>query len=416
MNLPEISEKYIEDVRDYYVQTALTNIHHEINKVVSNAIASVDIKTEIEREVVNTVQTALSVYNKQDLADNIVHKFKQDTTDFLSKLTQQINDQISTDIKSKTGSLNITELITQRTNDVVLSSIRTGNLNFPAHSIKLQSLDLSGLTISADAIAGGRIAKFESTGIKDLSTQCKVTITDQTSIFENKITVGDIDVTGNFNLLGKIPVRLADAIAERTMSKYEEKLTSGLFDRFTDHAVTKLNDTGIDFTKAKYNGDLLINDGKLNSKIHTSNLQKVGVLNDLMVVGEILLDDSLFVTNRRMGLNTINPDYTMELWDQEIQFMFGKQERNIGFIGSKRKQKLILGTFDKNNLICEEDGSITVQRMRVGFTRMSSSAFCPNENRERGEIVWNERPQIGQPIGWVSLGGARWAQFGLISE
>lgn len=416
MNLPEISQKYIEDVRDYYVQTALTNIHHEINKVVSSAIANVDIKSEIEREIVNTVQTALLIYDKKDLADNIVDKFKQDTTTFLSRLTQQINDQISNDIRSRTGTLNITELITQRANDIVFSSIRTGNLNFPTHSIKLQSLDLSGLTISADAITDGRISKFESTGIQDLSTECRITVTDTTSIFENKITVGDIDVTGNFNLLGKIPAKLADSIAERTMARYEEKLTSGLFDRFTDHAVTKLNASGIDFAKAKYNGDLLINDGTLNSKIHTSNLQKVGVLNDLMVVGEILLDDSLFVTNKRMGLNTMNPDYTMELWDQEIQFMFSKQEKNVGYIGSKRKQKLILGTFDKSNLVCEEDGSITVQKIKLGFTKMSSAAFCPSENRERGEIVWNEQPQIGTPIGWVSLGGARWASFGTVVD
>lgn len=415
MNLPEISEQYIESVRDYYVKTALTDIHHEINRVVTEAIAGIDIKSEIEREVINTVQTALSCYDKKDLADNIIDKFQKDTTAFLSKLTQTINDKIASDIRSKAGALNISELITQRTNDIVLSSINTGNFNFPPHSIKLQSLDLQGLTISADSIVGGRISKFESTGIQDLSTECKITITDHSSIFENKITVGDIDVTGNFNLLGKIPVKLADVIAERTIARYEEKLTSGLFDKFTNHTITKLNDTGIDFTKAKYNGDLLINDGKLNSKIHTSNLQKVGVLNDLIVVGEILLDDSLFVTNKRLGLNTINPDYTVEMWDQEIQFVFTKTEKNVGYIGSKRKQKLVLGTFDKDNLVCEEDGSITVERMRLGFTKMSSAAFCPSENREIGEIVWNEQPRIGQPIGWVSLGGARWAQFGLIS-
>ncbi|NBP57897.1 hypothetical protein EBU71_15430 [bacterium] len=415
MNLPEISEKYIEEVRDFYVQTTLTNIHQEITKIVSETIGKVDIQSQVEKEIINTVQTALTSYNKQDLGQNIISKFKDDTSKFLQDLTQKINDQISTDIRNKTNLISISELITKRTNDIVKSSINTGELNFPNHSIKLQQLDLTGLTISADVIVGGRINKFESTGIQDLSTECKITITDQTSIFENKISVGDIDITGNLNLLGKVPGKLADAIAERTIDRFETKLTEGVFEKFTEHTLLRINNNGLDFSNIKYKEDLLINDGVLNSKIHSSNLQKVGVLNDLIVVGEILLDDTLFVSGRRFGVNTINPEYTMELWDQEVQFVFSKQEKNVGFIGSKRKNKLIFGTSDKNNLICEEDGSITVEKIKVGFTRMSSAAFCPSENRERGEIVWNEQPQIGAPIGWVSLGGARWAQFGTIS-
>ena len=416
MNLPEISEKYVEQVRDFYIQTALTNIHNEIAKIVSETISKVDIAGEIEKEIVNTVQTALESYNKQDIGNNIITKFKDDTTKFLAQLTQQINDQISTDIKSKTSSISISELITQRTNDIVKNSINSGNINFPDHSIKLRQLDLTGLTLSADTIVGGRIDKFESTGIQDLASECKLTITNETAIFENKIIVENIDITGNLNILGRVPGKLADAIAERTMARFENKLTEGLFKTFTDHTIDKINDNGLDFSKVKYNGDLLLNEGELNSRIHTSNLQKVGVLNDLIAVGEILLDDTLFVTNKRFGVNTINPEYTMELWDQEIQFMFSKQEKNIGFIGSKRKQKLIFGTSDLSNLVCEEDGSISVQKIKVGFTKMSSAAFAPNDNRELGEIVWNEQPRLGQPVGWISLGGSRWAKFGMITE
>ena len=46
----------------------------------------------------------------------------------------------------------------------------------------------------------------------------------------------------------------------------------------------------------------------------------------------------------------------------------------------------------------------------------SSAAWQPTDNRQLGEIVWNEQPNIGAPIGWVSLGGARWAKFGTITE
>ena len=46
---------------------------------------------------------------------------------------------------------------------------------------------------------------------------------------------------------------------------------------------------------------------------------------------------------------------------------------------------------------------------------MSSAATIPNYEDITGTIVWNESPMQGAPIGWVCLGGTRWAKFGEIN-
>jgi hypothetical protein len=54
--------------------------------------------------------------------------------------------------------------------------------------------------------------------------------------------------------------------------------------------------------------------------------------------------------------------------------------------------------------------------LNIGRVRHTSSSTMPVDNRPAGVVVWNEKPYIGGPIGWVSLGGARWAGFGTITE
>jgi hypothetical protein len=45
---------------------------------------------------------------------------------------------------------------------------------------------------------------------------------------------------------------------------------------------------------------------------------------------------------------------------------------------------------------------------------MSSATAIPNYNAITGTLVWNESPGSGSAVGWVCLGGTRWAKFGII--
>jgi hypothetical protein len=143
-------------------------------------------------------------------------------------------------------------------------------------------------------------------------------------------------------------------------------------------------------------------------------LQTVGQLKELQVQGESLLSQTLYTTNKRVGINTIEPAQALSVWDQEIEIGFGKKENNTAVIGTPRSQTLIVGSNGKNNLTLTPDGATTVNRINMGSMSFTVGDMPPGDNQPRGAIVFNSNPSLGGPLGWVSLGDARWANFGVI--
>jgi hypothetical protein len=71
-------------------------------------------------------------------------------------------------------------------------------------------------------------------------------------------------------------------------------------------------------------------------------------------------------------------------------------------------------TNGKDNIILETDGSVSVKQLQIGSMKFSESSSPPNYSSNRGHVVWNNNPNIGGPLGWICLGEARWANFGII--
>jgi hypothetical protein len=153
----------------------------------------------------------------------------------------------------------------------------------------------------------------------------------------------------------------------------------------------------------------------LNDTVVNSNLQRVGALRELQVVGETLLDQTLYVANGRMGVNTLEPGNVLDLWDQEVQLVAGKKLKDTAIFGTIRNQNLIITANNKDQLLINTDGTVTIESLNIGKSNHSSSGRTPTDNRPSASIVWNENPIVGAPVGWVSLGGARWASFGIIT-
>jgi hypothetical protein len=102
------------------------------------------------------------------------------------------------------------------------------------------------------------------------------------------------------------------------------------------------------------------------------------------------------------------------LWDEEIDINIGKKQQGVAFIGSSRDQLIVLGTNSKTNAILNTDGSVTMSKLNLGNMNMSSADTPPNYDAPKATVVFNANPSLGGPLGWVSLGGARWANFGII--
>jgi hypothetical protein len=75
---------------------------------------------------------------------------------------------------------------------------------------------------------------------------------------------------------------------------------------------------------------------------------------------------------------------------------------------------MILTSNNKENVILEPNGSAAINDLRIGTMRFTSAAQPPNYVSEPGHVVWNTNPSLGGPMGWICLGAANWANFGII--
>jgi hypothetical protein len=126
------------------------------------------------------------------------------------------------------------------------------------------------------------------------------------------------------------------------------------------------------------------------------------------------LANTLFAIPKKVGINTPEPNFTFDLWDQEVEIIAGKKENNVAMIGTNRDCSLIVTANGKDNIKLSTDGSTTIHKPVIAETKMLSSDVMPMYDEPLGTIAWNTKPIVGSCIGWVSLGAARWASFGKI--
>jgi hypothetical protein len=140
----------------------------------------------------------------------------------------------------------------------------------------------------------------------------------------------------------------------------------------------------------------------------------VGQIKDLQTAGETLLSETLYVGKDRVGIGTIEPNNSLSIWDQEIELGFGKRLKDTGWIGTPRRQDLVLSANGQDNLTLTADGSVEIKRLVVGKVAVISAPGVPGVEMPKGTVAFNENPEPGQPIGWVSLGGGAWSKFGTV--
>ena len=345
----------------------------------------------------------------------------------LAASTKAIVDNIST-----TASRLVNEAITARISSIdfdgaiasALTSIIDSKLKdftFPNESINSTAIKQVG-TISGDTVKGGIITEFGSTGIDDKATGCRVTIMDDVTVIENNLLTKDLIVKGNTIFEGNLSLNgtIVETspgfvtVVSAAKKQVQEELNDELFTKFSKHLYNEIDANGLDLNQIKLNGVDLVVGNRLDNAIIESNLQKVGVLHELMVRGETLIYNTLYTGSKRVGVNTMEPSSALTIWEEEIDINIGKRQQGVAQIWSNRDQLLVIGTNGKSNLLLNTDGSVTIPRLQLGTTSISTSPTPPNNDTEKGSIVFNSNPSIGGPLGWVSLGQARWANFGII--
>ena len=150
----------------------------------------------------------------------------------------------------------------------------------------------------------------------------------------------------------------------------------------------------------------------LPTTVVNSNLKSVGQLHDLVVSGETLLGDSLYASSTgRIGINTDEPTSTLTLWDEETNLNIGKNKQHT--IEIRSKSDVIIGSSTHDNIVLTQNGDTKINSPIINNTKFSTVSETPGFAGEKGDLAWNSNPAVGQPVGWVCLGGAVWSKFGI---
>jgi hypothetical protein len=268
------------------------------------------------------------------------------------------------------------------------------------------------------------LSRLRTGGILDSAQTCELTVVDGAVVVSNGLatesflvqkdaemrgtaTINNLVVTGNVNT-NDIPWRdLTARSAELVQKQLTDQWKQSLINDVLDHA----RSSGISFDSILINDVPLVSGNVLNPNITDTNIQKLGTLRDLAVSGKTTLADTLYTQNRRVGINTQDPEMVLTLWDEEVVVVAGKHSLNTAFIGTNRKQNLGLGVNKKIDLHIDDQGLVAVKSLRIDRWRIQHNDSVPGWSGTKGDFVINSNPSEKSAFAWICLGGFKWQQL-----
>lgn len=357
----------------------------------------------------------MTTTNINDTVGNLVNQI---TEDVFKKIQSELEERLSALIIEQSSKFD--DLTIKALESVIRSKLE--KLDFPESSIPVASINFKDKKLSGDNIHGGMITEFSSTGIDDRAQNCQLTILDQATIVENTLITNQLTVKSDVSIDGKLfpnggidqSGEFFQSLVSHASAAAVDSIGQDLFKKYSEIVARQISDNGIDLTKLTLNGKEVISGNRLSEFISESNLNKIGTLRELKVSGEALIYDTLYVGNRRVGVNTVEPSSAFSVWDEEIELQIGKHSKDIARVGTARSQALSLSSNGKDNIMLRPDGSAEIQQLKIGSQTFSSAPQAPNYESSKGSVVFNANPSLGGPMGWICLGGAKWANFGII--
>jgi hypothetical protein len=258
--------------------------------------------------------------------------------------------------------------------------------------------------------------RLQTPGIQDHAQQAELTVMDENVVVENCLTANRIEVvtsarikeltvTGSINTDNRAWQTLSEDISNKTLNR----LTTEWRDSLISDVENKIREHGIDFTQVQIDGVRVVAGDTLSRKITNSNIQSLGVLKELKVAGEAHIYNTVSVLNKRLGVNTQEPEMALSVWDEEVSILAGKFKDRSAYIGTGRAQNLVLGVNRTPAVEIDIDGITTIKKLRVGVHRISHGTEVPNYAGTKGDVVFNANPNINDNVfAWQCLGGFKW--------
>ena len=253
------------------------------------------------------------------------------------------------------------------------------------------------------------LTQFTSVGITDNAGTTQLTITDDATIVKNSllapsISVQELIVKGTINTDNPSWQNLIEGIGQKTLNLMTEDWTAGLVQQVSE----QIQAQGIDFDQVTIGGERLVNKNQLSSSITNSSLQTLGILQQLTVKGEAHINETFSVVNRRVGVNTAEPEMALSVWDEEVSIIIGKNKAKQAYIGTNRDQGIAIGVNRIPQIEINADGLTQIKKLQVGVHRISHDVKVPGWSGTRGDIVFNSNPGEDGVFAWVCLGLFKW--------
>jgi len=334
--------------------------------------------------------------------------------------------------------------------------------------------------ISGDKIHGGTISMFSSTGIADESNKRVMHLNDNGVSVTNLVTdhiSSSPTVYGNLTVQGLITAEklhvnelTADVRNERTTPlEFVADDDNGIYGKglqwkgqgATKQFIYRANPDRIFSTEtididsnASYSigNTPVISATELGNSIRTSNLVKVGTLQNLRTQGNLTVDDYIIYNSdsQRLGFGTESPNASISITSLESEFIIDVEgdatkignwttddlqivTDNTTRITVRANGKVDIGKSSKNdarvsvhgklgvgvNNVSDDVSLATANGIEIAGTKIITGTAIPdNGTFQQGDVVYNTSAVATGYVGWVCVRSGtpgEWKAFGQIS-
>lgn len=401
-------------VKDKVAETIVS----EINELMSNPTELLDLikrdatsllvkQLASESNKVDDIKARVAIHADKLLEKRINHDMVKDMVYHYVKapIEAEVNEMLESNI-------NITNIIEAQVVDMFVKRL----------SVKFDNIDIDTMvTDKVNALFEEHMAS--TNGISSTATTTELTVMDDIVVVENELLVnrinspggittdsdlhvkGNMTIEGDINTDGKGWTTLTDKIEKDVLDKFQNQAIHKLGDSVLEYAKTE----GIDFGSITINDKELINDTTLGETVVNSNLQTLGKLTSLNVNGEAEVNDTLFVVNKRIGVNTTAPSMALSVWDEEVSIVAGKLKAQTAFIGTAGMQEVAIGVNKRSDITVQENGIVAIDKLQVGRNRLKYETDLPGYKGVKGDITFNTNvSKTNNVFAWVCLGGHKW--------
>lgn len=320
-------------------------------------------------------------------------------------------------------------------------------------------------SISGNAVHGGKITLFRSTGITDKATRNSLLVEDDLITVGNADIdniLGDATVEGNLTVGGELHARTMHVEELISTNKHTASIDFYPHNGSLDMIGLQWRQEGQPTKQIVWREDRfyissdldlhrnaniqidnipVLSADSLGVTVKHSELEHVGTLVNLRTTGDLSIDE--FVTwdsgSMRFAIGAEAPNGQLSVASNEAEFIVDPEFDHVR-VGSYTTSKMSLITDNKERLILKEHGGIEVKgtvginvaypgddvdlavngpiRIQDKFIGVAHE-IPSNGNYNKGDILYNTNPYPGSWIGWVCINGGNpgeWKAFGAIQS